>query len=430
MSRQVDCYTVPVVGKSCGTHVNANYSKNYEERQKQVLRPVDFPHGVMETKFSLPIHDNFGANIAPGRLYTHNPYASLRPVMMCSSSDTSQHVNTSNNTSCASSAPTHISRAPRDAVSAEESVVTGSSLGEFFAIVGDIPAKACTVAGRHLLVSVIRFHPEKIRVIFDELLPHLDVVALDHQGCHVVRTLIEHSSVEFIETLVPHLAPKTVVELALISQHTRRVLQAIFERHKSEAFTPLVIIIAQHSQELAVSQQGCIALIHVIENALPHQRRLVISKLLPVLPSLAVCCFGNYVVQCILRHMDQASVVSVVCPAFSGHWLALSCNKFASNVIEKVVWQIDEIARRAVVQELIFDMNNLRCLIQDKFGNFVLQAIIGSSNDAAEFGEISYHVRPLLHTSPYGQKIENRLQDGLVRLMRMAQGPHIHSVIP
>ncbi|KEG05781.1 putative pumilio/PUF RNA binding protein 5 [Trypanosoma grayi] len=359
--------------------------------------------------------------VSRSRRYTHNPYTSPLTTPSGSSTNTSRQMNTSTNTSCDSSLQSYNPCAVREPGSAEAFAVASSLMEQFLGVVGKIPHTACTVAGRHLLVSVLRLqHMDKMQIIIDELVPQLNVVALDPQGCHVVRTLIELISTPLMEALVPHITPETILDLAVSSQHTRRILQSIFERHKSDALTPIVTTIAQSSRRLAVSQQGCIAVIRTIENAVPHQKQAIISMLLPVLPALTMNCYGNYVVQCLLQHMDHASVVSVVCHSFAGHWVALSRNKFASNVMEKVVWQLDGAARRALVEELVLDTANLKCLMQDAFGNFVLQAIIDSSNDAGEFRDISSRVRQLLHTSPYGHKIENRLQSGLVRSLRMA----------
>ncbi|ESL08561.1 pumilio/PUF RNA binding protein 5 [Trypanosoma rangeli SC58] len=364
-----------------------------------------------------------GVTIGRSRRYTHNPYASQLATPSCSSTNTSRQMNSSNN-SCDSSMQCYNNCVARETGGTE--LFVNSSLLKQFLGVGNIARTACTVAGRHLLVSVLRLqHMDKVQIIIDELLPQLNIVALDPQGCHVVRTLVETISTELIETILPHFTPETILELAVNSQHTRRVLQSIFERHKSEALTPIVTTIAQSSQQLAVSQQGCIAVIRTIENTLPHQQRSVISMLLPVLPSLTMNCYGNYVVQCLLQHMDRASLVSVVCRAFVGHWLVLSRNKFASNVIEKIVWQLDGAARRELVNELVMDTSNLRQLMQDGFGNFVLQAIIDSSNGGEEFREISSRVKPLLHTSPYGHKIGDRLHGGYARSLRVAPGPQV-----
>jgi hypothetical protein len=172
----------------------------------------------------------------------------------------------------------------------------------------------------------------------------------------------------------------------------------------------VVQVIAADAPRLAMTQQGCIAIMRIVENAMPNQKHFLIQALLPSFPTLTMDPYGNYVVQCVLQNVDATSTAAFVCESFSGHWLPLSCNKFASNVMEKVVRLVTGAARASLVQELVFDSDNLMCLMQDGFGNFVLQAIIDSTQDTSEYRSIADVVRPLLHTSPYGHKIEGKLK--------------------
>ncbi|KAH9580961.1 Pumilio RNA-binding repeat [Trypanosoma melophagium] len=426
MSRRSDYYTMMVMSSPNDPHNRVTFGGPYGVQQAHAATLTGPWQTVTDANSNESNNKQGGGatNRSSSRRYTHNPYASRSVTPSCSSANTSGLINSSHDTSYESSLQNYNNGCVREASGTEAFVMANNLLEQLLAVVGNIATTACTLAGRHLLVSVLRLqHMDKTQIILDEILPQFSRVVLDPQGCHVVRALVEAISTELMETLVPHFVPEIVLELAVTSQHTRRVLQSIFERHKSDALTPIVAIIAQNSRRLAVSQQGCIAVIRTIENALPQQKHSVISMLLPVLPTLTMNCYGNYVVQCLLQHMDHGSVISVVCHAFAGHWVALSRNKFASNVIEKVVWQLDGAARRGLVEELVVDSANLKCLMQDSFGNFVLQAIIDSSNNAEEFQEISSRVRPLLHTSPYGHKIENRLQGGLLRALQMAPCP-------
>nr|CCD12398.1 unnamed protein product [Trypanosoma congolense IL3000] len=339
--------------------------------------------------------------------YTHNPYASagawggnISVDAVCNTGDGGHK-------------PTSVpcSESGVDAVS-----LSSGLIGRFRGAAGELSRTACTSAGRNMLVSVLRLHHvEMTRAIVDELRPHLHVVALDPNGCHVVRALVEFIPTTLMVTLVPHFTPSIVRALAIGSPYTRRVLQSIFERHKCEALTPIVESIARDSQQLAQRQQGCITIIRTIENTLPHQQRSLIVQLLPALPALTMNCYGNYVVQCVLRHMDRGAITAVVCQAFAGHWVALSCNKFASNVVEKVVRLLDGHARSALIAETVCDPANLRRLMNDCFGNFVLQAIIDSSRSKADFRMIAQCVRPLLQTCSHGRRIESKLQCVMAR---------------
>lgn len=369
---------------------------------------------------------------APGKRYTHNPYASSEPSTPRDSLHSSHNSSFNNSSDSFTTgglppqqvsytgqqqtygAPVYAEGAYGDAVAYP---VLNNLTEQFLAIIGSIVPTACSMRGRHLLVSIMRLqHLDKIQMIFDEIVPHVSTVVVDPQGCHVVRTLVEFLTPEQLVMFVSYLTPAVVVELAINSQHTRRVLQTLFERHKSEALDPVVFAICTDAVRLAMTQQGCIAIMRIIENSLPDQRQQLVQTLIPELPALTMDPYGNYVVQCILQNFEAGSCSAIMCAAFAGHWVTLSCNKFASNVMEKVVRIIVGPSRHALVEELVLNGQNLQCLMQDGFGNFVLQAVIDSSIDPAEYRMIFDTVRPLLHTSPYGHKIDGKLK--MKRFMR------------
>lgn len=390
----VSCYPSVTVG-----HVNTSTSSAASSR-------VSNPTGA-------------GSAAVPGKRYTHNPYASEPSTP--SSLNTTLSANSSFNTSgdahmqftqYAAASPVYSASGDSNYGSEGTSYPAMSNVTEqFFGLIGSIAHSACTVRGRHLLISVMRLqHVDKIQMIYDEVMPQINVLVLDAQGCHVVRTLVEYLSEDQLSALVTYLEEQTILSMATSSQHTRRALQTLFERHRSASLDFMVQVIAADATRLAMTQQGCIAIMRIIENSLPHQKQHLVAALIPSLPTLTMDPYGNYVVQCILQNFDANLTASVVCDAYTGHWVPLSCNKFASNVMEKVVRLMTGAARTSLVRELVFETSNLLCLMQDGFGNFVLQAIIESSTEPAEFRSISDAVRPQLHTSPYGHKIDSKLK--------------------
>lgn len=364
-----------------------------------------------------------------GKRYTHNPYASSEP------STPRDSLHSSHNSSFNTSSDSFSAAVPQTSYTGQQQTygapvyaegtygdsvaypVVNNLTEQFLSTIGSIVPAACTMRGRHLLVSIMRLqHLDKIDLIFQEIAPHVSTVVLDPQGCHVVRTLVEFLTPDQVAIFVSYLTPAVVVELAINSQHTRRVLQTLFERHKSEALNPVVFAICTDAVRLAMTQQGCIAIMRIIEHSLPDQRQHLVQTLIPELPALTMDPYGNYVVQCILQNFEASSCSAIMCTAFAGHWVNLSCNKFASNVMEKVVRIIVGPSRTTLVEELVLNTQNLQCLMQDGFGNFVLQAVIESSIDPAEYRSMVDCIRPLLHTSPYGHKIDGKLK--LKRFMR------------
>ncbi|EPY28847.1 pumilio/PUF RNA binding protein 5 [Strigomonas culicis] len=300
----------------------------------------------------------------------------------------------------------------------DAALLASNVVEQFMAVIGDIANTACSPRGRHLLSSVLSLqHVDKVEMIYNEVVPQINMVVLDVHGCGVARLLIEYITTEQLDTMVPYLEDKTILELAVRTQHTRRLLQTIFERHRSEGLTPIVEVLASDCLRLACTQQGCIAIMRVIENSLPEQKHMLLHKLLPCLPVLTMDPYGNYVAQCILQNTDRTSDIRRVSEAYRGHWVPLCCQKYASNVMEKIVWELDAEGRQSILQELVFDTKNLKRLLLDSFGNFVLQAIIASSTDAEEYTHVYKEVTDHLHLSPYGNKIDSKLSSKYRELM-------------
>lgn len=374
----------------------------------------------------MPGHETSDSSKQSGKMYTHNPYASTcttpstcpsQSTSMESSSFTSSYMTamahrptamTPPHSSCASTFPVY---AASEGSCCEAGALANMLEDQFLSVLGNIPSTAMSSRGRHILLNVLRLqHMDKIQMIYDELVPQFNIVAMDQHGCHVARTLIEYISTPKMEALVPYIDPHVIRQMATTTQHTRRVLQAIFEHHKSDALMPIVEVVTSDCQRLSVTQQGCIAIIRIIEYAKPAQKRTLISALVPLLSTLAKNQFGNYVVQCILKNMEGYVSLNDLVGSFQGHWVELSCDKYSSNVMEKIVGMLQGSLRQRIVNELIFDVAHLQCLMQNSFGNYVLQAVIGSAVNQYEYGLIYDAVTPLLHTSPYGHRIEAKLK--------------------
>ncbi|CAD2220137.1 pumilio/PUF RNA binding protein 5 [Angomonas deanei] len=399
---------------SYGTYQKNKTGKGYNDHYytRMVMSENAAPYtgrlaDVAPRKNSHPISSHHSSNAtstssgytpAPkARVFTHNPYASLCPT----STDTSTTFDSQPMAPLVYADPQ---------VYEDNNLLASNVTEQFLACVGSIPTTACTPRGRHLLSSVLSMqHVDKIDMILQELLPCLNTVILDPNGCNVVRQLLVYLTTPQVEVAVGYLQRETVLQMALASQHTRRVLQTIFEQHRSEAFTPLVAAMAEDAVQLACHQQGCIAVMRVIEHGTPSQKELLTHALLPALPSLTMDPYGNYVVQCILQNRDSHTNVAMLCAAYRGHWVRLCCHKFASNVMEKVIGLLPPEERAITIEDLVFNEKNLHRLLLDSYGNFVLQSIVSSSLTAEELWPVYQTIMDSIHLSPYGNKINAKL---------------------
>jgi hypothetical protein len=286
------------------------------------------------------------------------------------------------------------------------------SINEQFAQArGTLAAAACTPRGRHMLVGALRQqHTDKIQAIFEELAPHVGNIVMDAQGGHVIRTMVEFLNEQQVAGLVEFLTPELVLTIATSSQNTRRVLQTLFERHRTPALQPVVDVIATHAIALSTTQQGCIAVMRCMEHSPDLHKAQVLQALQPQLAALTMDPYGNYVVQAVLQYFPNDVACEVLEKAFAGHWIALSCNKFASNVMEKFIQASPPMTRKTILDELVHTAEALGTLMQDGFGNFVLQQIIDTCTTGTEYRKMSEKIRPLLTVSPFGHKIEAKLK--------------------
>jgi hypothetical protein len=120
--------------------------------------------------------------------------------------------------------------------------------------------------------------------------------------------------------------------------------------------------------------------------------------------------YGNYVVQYILDLNDNRFSDAVI-RQFTGNVCALSVQKFSSNVIEKCVRVAEHSTRKILIEELL-NRTRLEKLLRDSYGNYCVQTAL----DYAEPGQRALLVEgirpvlPLIRNTPYGKRIQNKLQ--------------------
>jgi hypothetical protein len=126
----------------------------------------------------------------------------------------------------------------------------------------------------------------------------------------------------------------------------------------------------------------------------------------PASPSHHQDAFGNYVVQYVLE-LGQEAASRAVMAALEGHYAELSMQKFSSNVVEKVLklQGIDE-ERNKVVKEVL-SSPLLPRLLQDSYGNYVVQSSLSVSNGELHQALVDA-IKPYLSAlkgTPHGKRI-------------------------
>ncbi|KAH9601276.1 Pumilio RNA-binding repeat [Trypanosoma melophagium] len=278
--------------------------------------------------------------------------------------------------------------------------------------VGRVAELACTAEGRSMLMAAMRSQDTAvINAMVSEIAADVERVALDNHGCHVLRALKEYMNASQTALLVSAFNETLVLNLCTVSQHTRRILQALFERPLID-LQPIVDVLAANAQYLAATQQGCISLMRIFEHCDAAQKSQLMAPLVPLFAHIVLDPFGNYVVQCAIEHSGKTKAAQYTVSCFTGELLNMSCNKYASNAVEKIIKVCGDVpaVRRLLLDELIYNPAALLQMVQDSFGNFVVQSIIEHMENPNELKRICDRLRPALLSSPYAAKIEAKLR--------------------
>lgn len=246
-------------------------------------------------------------------------------------------------------------------------------------------------------------------IIASELLPAASTLLLDAHGCYVVKTLMERLPAEQLVSFVRSVTAdqQLVYSMCTHSLHTRRVVQYLMD---IDDVAPVAEVLIQRCVEISTTQQGCIIMQRAMDITPEPLKAQLFSTIFDHILEFAVDPFANYVVQHMLEIGDKDLCSSAVLRAFRGNIVRLACNKFASNVMEKSLFHITAEAQHDLLHEMYdVDEEVLLAMLQDSFGNYFIQSSIA----LASFKDVSYindRLRRVLQRSPYGHKIELRLE--------------------
>jgi hypothetical protein len=181
-----------------------------------------------------------------------------------------------------------------------------------------------------------------------------------------------------------------------------KVVRMYDEQHITCAWD-VINALSANAPTIVAAQCGCPAFIRVFKRVDAARQRALMRELLPKLLSFSMDVFANYVVQCAIEHSDRTTAAQYVVQHFSGHLLHMSCDKYASNVVEKVVCACSGIpaVRELIMDELILDHAALKELVLDEYGNFVVQAVVATTMELSQMCFLCERLVHLLSRSPY-----------------------------
>ncbi|CCW62913.1 unnamed protein product [Phytomonas sp. EM1] len=238
--------------------------------------------------------------------------------------------------------------------------------------------------------------------------PKIAIIALTPHGTFSVQKMIETISTREEMEIVREALRKDVVRL-IKNAHGNHVIQKVLQRFDYEDKDFIYKAVASDCASIAKNKQGCCVLQRCLEFASPSQKSDLVDHILNCCLQIARDPFGNYVLQYVLQANDS-SINDTIAIAFLPQLTHLCTNKFSSNVMEKVLRG----ASQPIQEMYINTMCNpevVTRLIQDDFGNYVLQTALTISSPAQVEALVSI-IRPLMHlikNAPYAKKLEGKM---------------------
>ncbi|KAF5725532.1 pumilio 12 [Tripterygium wilfordii] len=234
---------------------------------------------------------------------------------------------------------------------------------------GDLIKISCDMHGTRAVQKVIETltTPEQFSIIVSSLKPGIVTLMKNMNGNHVAQRCLQYLMPEYSEFLF-------------------------------EAATTNCV-------ELATDRHGCCVLQKCLTYSEAEQRRQLVSEITSNALILCQDPFGNYVVQFVFE-LRLPWATEDILDQLDGNYGDLSMQKYSSNVVEKCLKYAGEENRDRIIRELI-DTAHLDQIMQDPYGNYVIQAALHLSKGAlhsALMDKIRPHV-PVLRTSPYGKKV-------------------------
>jgi len=235
------------------------------------------------------------------------------------------------------------------------------------------------IFGNYVAQKYLELGSDKLRSeIVNTLQPSISSLSKGVYGCRVVQKLLECMSWEHKQIVKQQLAGSIII--LVYDQNGNHVVQKMIQCFCAREVVFVVKEITGYTYTLAKHPYGS----RVIQRLLEKVSRKVALPLLMEIKQHTVALskdkYGNYIIQWIIKHcaLERKAVVLELI----GRVAELSREKFASNVIEQAIKSSCQTSLRYLAEELLNDGRSptLALLVNDQFGNFVIQTLLDSSS--------------------------------------------------
>ncbi|KAK3132200.1 hypothetical protein QOZ80_6AG0517380 [Eleusine coracana subsp. coracana] len=332
---------------------------------------------------------------------------------------------------------------------------TRSPMDKTFRIIcikGQISALCANSHGSRLIQDALETAtPEEIIMVYEEIIPYARILTMDAFANYTIHKLLEYGPQfykrKFISNLIGHVIPLSLhingcrviqksfevadheVKVQMANEFCGRVLKCAHDQYANHVLQKCMECVpAQHIQfifrsfcrkaeEFSATSYGC----HVIKKVLtfcnnPQIYQTLVSEIMEAVVKLASDPFGNYVVQHIIEHggpVDRSLIVKKL----NGHFLSMSYQKHASNVIEKCLTFGNLEDRRLITTEILTGedsehIDHLLDMICNMYANFVIQKLVTAADKGQlrMLVEVAQRNMDTIMKCPHGRQVLAHIQ--------------------
>ncbi|GAA0186573.1 hypothetical protein Leryth_017149 [Lithospermum erythrorhizon] len=204
-------------------------------------------------------------------------------------------------------------------------------------------------------------------------------VCLCSHGAKAVQIILENlSTPQQISLVMSALSAGTV--LLAVDTYGHHVIEYCVESFPFEYSKHLLNEVAENCLRISTDKSGCCVLQSCVKHSHGECRERLIKEIIANSIHIVEDPFGNYVVQHLLA-LGEPKITAALTRRLRGHFAILSCNKFASNVVEKFLVEGGEEHATTILKELLASPNDVVKLLVDPYGNFVIQSALEVSKE-------------------------------------------------
>lgn len=259
------------------------------------------------------------------------------------------------------------------------------------------------VFGNYVVQKLLDFGTDKIKeeirlTMEGEMLP----MSLQMYGCRVVQKALEALPDDNLTRLLEEFHNNVLS--CIHDQNGNHVIQKCIEvmnlrakkadRERANILRGQIEFILKdvlrNASSLSCHPYGCRVLQRILEHCEEKKTTLILDEILKSHRQLLDDQYGNYVIQHVLqfgREKDRDSILAIVVDL---GLLGLSRQKFASNVVEKLLKHGNEKQRKAIVREMLKTTNDstgpqssganngtvVLFMVRDAYANYVVQTTL------------------------------------------------------